>query len=156
MLGIWCFCEHLRRKASLCFRGMYRVCNETREFPLPAFVGMCKAGDRSIEILFCCCVGRKCLQVCDFVMLVWKKLVGRLCAVFLEVWVVCEWLRRTWTFGFVEGNQCAMFSGPSLFGYKWLVLKNEKLPKWAFHFFKCPQMLDNMPSKYITTIWIGI
>jgi hypothetical protein len=30
------------------------------------------------------------------------------------------------------------------------------LPKWAFHFFKCPQMLDNMPSKYITTIWIGI
>jgi hypothetical protein len=35
------------------------------------------------------------------------------------------------------------------FFQKWLVLKNEKLPKWALHFFKCPQMLDNMPSNYI-------
>jgi len=49
---------------------MYRVCNETREFPLPAFVGTCKAGDRSIEILFFCCVGRKCLQVYDFMMFI--------------------------------------------------------------------------------------
>jgi len=49
---------------------MYRVYNEKREFLLPAYVGTCKAGDRSIEILFFCCVGRKCLQVYDFVMLV--------------------------------------------------------------------------------------
>ncbi len=117
VLGIWCFCEHLRRKASLCFRGMYRVCNETREFPLPASVGMCKARDRSIEILFCCCVGRKMLAGLWFRDARLKELVGRLCVVFLEVWVVCEWLRRTWTLGFIEGNQCVVFSGPSLFGY---------------------------------------
>ncbi len=46
-----------------------------------------------------------------------KESVGRLCAVFLEIWVVCQWLKRTWTLGFVEGSQCTVFSGPSLFGY---------------------------------------
>jgi hypothetical protein len=37
--------------------------------------------------------------------------------VFSEVFIVCEHFRRTWTPGFVESNQCAVFSGPSLFGY---------------------------------------
>jgi len=46
-----------------------------------------------------------------------KELVGGLCAMFSGVYIVCEHFKRTWTPGFVEGNQCAVFSGPSLFGY---------------------------------------
>jgi hypothetical protein len=30
---------------------------------------------------------------------------------------VCEYFRRTWTPGFVEGSQCAVFSDPLFFGY---------------------------------------
>jgi len=36
---------------------------------------------------------------------------------------VCEYFRRTWMPGFVEGNQCAVFSDPLFFGYTFTTYK---------------------------------
>jgi hypothetical protein len=92
-------------------------------FPFLASVWMCKAGDESIEIMFCCYVGRECLQVFDLVMLVWKnqKVDCVLCFQESELYVSIS--GEHGRLGSLKAVSVLCFQDPLFLGYKVTIIR---------------------------------